>query len=188
VPSRVTIFAQDGFGQGGYALNGFGGEVVNSNKRATDVAQGSATYMFDPVPAVRVLLTLTMPNTNVLQLPEVFIGDCLRLPFVDFGYDPYHEVTYGTSFISESGREYPQVRYRRMELTPKFSNIERAKWASIDAFRENVTELRAPFWFAWSPHSLPNETYLMREDGKDFNFPIKHTNYRDLSGKFVEVI
>lgn len=164
-------------------------QVVNSNATALDVAAGSKCYLFDQVQVANATIRLTFdPALTEIVLPELFFGDTLRLPFADFGFDPYHEVTYGTTFVSESGREYPQVRYRRTELTPKFSNIERAKWDAVDLFRENVTEVRAPFWFAWSPMTLPNETYLMREDGKDLAFPIAHTNYRNLTPKFVEVL
>lgn len=184
-PSRVRIFAESGYGQDDYGLGGCGGSVVD--KLATSAANASELIQFQPVNAVRVSITMWgLPAISVL--PEIFLGQALKMPYLEMGFDPYHEVSTGQSFLSESGREYPQLRYRKMELTPRWSYLEQARWQALDVFREQALELKAPFYFSWMPNTRPTETYFVRNNAKAAPMPYVNAQYRSLSLSLVEVL
>jgi hypothetical protein len=185
LPKRVLMFAESGFGQGGFGEGGFGGSVLDS--LATSAENASLILQFQKVDAIRVTFSLFgLPDTA--QIPYLFLGAGIHMPYIDMGFDPYQEVTYGMSFLAESGREYPQLRYRRMELSPRWSFVPKDSWAQLTNFREQSVELRGILWFAWSPKSSPSECYLMREDSKPLLFPYVSASYRSLSPKLVEAL
>lgn len=184
-PARVRVFAESGFGEGGFNLGGFGGSVVD--KKLTAAANASEVIQFQPVNAVRVKMAFFgLPFLAVF--PEIFLGNALKMPFLEMGFDPYHEVSTGMSFMSESGREYPQLRYRKMELTPRWSYLDQARWQALDQFRETCLELKAPFYFSWMPNRRPNETYFVRNNAKVAAMPYVNPQYRSLSLNLVEVL
>lgn len=185
VPSRFRIVAESGCGDGGFGWGGFGGSVLD--KMDNSPANASLIAQFQPVNAVRVTVTLWgLPATSVI--PELFLGNALKLPFLELGFDPYHEVSTGQNFLAESGREYPQLRYRKMELSPKWSYVEKTLWADVAGLIEAALELKNPVWFAWSPASKPLETYLMRNNAKSAPFPYVNAMYRSWSLQLVEVL
>jgi hypothetical protein len=184
-PSRVRIFAESGYGQDGCGLGCYGGSVVD--KLTTSAANASELIQFQPVNAVRVSLWMWgLPAIAVL--PEIFLGQALKMPYLEMGFDPYHEVSTGQSFLSESGREYPQLRYRKMELNPRWSYLEQARWQALDLFREQALELKAPFYFSWMPNTRPTETYFVRNNAKAAPMPYVNAQYRSLSLSLVEVL
>lgn len=184
-PARVRLFAESGFGEGGYGLGGYGGSVVD--KLTAQTANASELIQFQPVNAVRVTLTLFGLPLNVV-LPEIFLGHAIKMPFLEMGFDPYHEVSTGQAFVSESGREYPQLRYRKMELSPRWSYLEKSRWTALDTFREAALELKAPFYFSWMPNSRPLETYFVRNTAKSAPMPYVNAQYRSLALQLVEVL
>lgn len=109
---------------------------------------------------------------ELVTIPELFAGPSMVMPFVDLGYDSYNEIAVGTTFKSESGREYPTLRYRRVELSPSWQNVTSSLWDSVEEFREGALELRNPFWFAWRADDLPTECYMMRN--KPLSAPFKY--------------
>lgn len=185
VPTRYRVFAESGYGLGGYGLGGYGGSVLDRTE--SPAANASLMRQFDDVNAVRVTLTIWgLPTTA--KIPGLYLGRAVRMPYLEHGFDPYNEVSYGSSFVSESGREYPQLRYRKMELSPKWSFIDTSQFADIADLRENAFEIGAPVWFNWAPNSHASETYLMRQSDKVTPFPYVNARYRSLSLKLVEAL
>lgn len=125
---------------------------------------------------------------SVALLPHIFLGEAVELPYLEMGFDPYNDVFYGSTFLAESGREYPQLRYLRMELNPRWSYLGREFWQDLYLLKEMNIEQRRPFWFAWMPDTAPSETYLMREDGKALALPFVSANHRSLAMKLVEAL
>jgi hypothetical protein len=184
-PTRVRLFAESGFGEGGFGMGGFGGSVVD--KLTLSPANACELIQFQQVNAVRVTMTMFGLPASAL-FPEIFLGNAIKMPFLEMGFDPYHEVSTGQNFLAESGREYPQLRYRKMELTPKWSYLAKARWTELDAFREQCLELKAPFYFSWMPNTRPTETYFVRNNAKSAPMPYVNAQYRSLSLSLVEVL
>jgi len=127
------------------------------------------------------------PALTDMVIPELFLGAMLEMPNVDYGYDPYNEVYRGAKFTAMSGRLYKTLHYRRLELNPRWSVLERSAYdTAIDNFREDVLETMESFWWAWMPDTAPNECYFMMQDADTTAFPIKSAVHRSMALKLVE--
>lgn len=125
---------------------------------------------------------------QLVTIPELYVGPALTMPHLDLGFDPYNEVTSAGAFKTESGREYLSIRYRRLELAPKWSVVPSSLWADLDFVREDVLEARRTFWFAWAPQSRPTEVYLVRHAQSSAPMPIKSAIHRSLGLTLVEAV
>jgi len=127
-------------------------------------------------------------NSTVV-VPELFLGPVLEMPQLDYGFDPYHEIYKGSKFEALSGRVYKNLHFKRLELKPRWAVMERSTYdAEIDIFRESTLETMRSFWWAWQPDSLPNETYMMLDNGTSTSFPIKSPQHRSMALSLVEDI
>jgi len=140
-----------------------------------------------PGTTIRVQISGAAAGQQV-TIPELYAGPALAMPYLDLGYDPYNEVTSAGAFRAESGREYLAVRYRRLELSPRWSAVTPDLWAMLDMVREDTFEARLPLWFAWAPASHPTEVYLMRHAQPSATLPYRSATHRSLSLKLVESI
>ena len=125
---------------------------------------------------------------ELVTIPELFAGPSLAMPFVDLGFDSYHEIAVGPTFVSESGREYPNLRFRKVELSPVWSSVPTSYWDEIEEFRENAIELRNPMWFAWKPDDAPAECYMMRHKPISAPFRYRTQTIKNFSLKLSEAI
>lgn len=150
---------------------------------------GSAIYPFTRTSAKRARIKLSgfEPGAQVV-LPELYLGDVIDMPYLNLGFDPYPEVSQGPEFTPETGRTYPAVRYRRLEIAPSWSRIEPVLHSAIDVFRETAIENKQPWWWAWSPDSLPGECYLVRHKDSKAAFPFVTGIHRDFKLALVEAI
>lgn len=123
------------------------------------------------------------------SIPELYLGTYLEMPPVDFGFDEYNEVYRGSKFDSLSGRIYKTLHYRRLELDPSWSVLERSTYdVLLNAFREDALELLKPFWFAWKPDTAPDEVYFGIHDGDNAAYQIKTAVHRSFKLKFIETV
>ena len=129
---------------------------------------------------------LTASATTVI--PELFLGTALEMPPVDYGFDDYPEVFRGAKFNSTLGRIYKTLNYRRLEMSPSWSVVERTQDVDILALREETLELLKSFWFAWQPDTSPNECYLFINDADKIAYPMKSPVHRTFKLKLIEVI
>jgi len=124
-----------------------------------------------------------------ISIPELFLGQVLELPPVDYGFDEYNEVYRGSKLDSISGRIYKTLHYRRLELYPSWSVLDRQTFdVAINAFREDCLELLKSFWFAWQPDTSPDAVYLGIHDGDNAAYQIKTSVHRTFKLKFVETV
>jgi len=151
----------------------------------------SAVVIIPPTPFVGTTMTLTITGAaagQLITIPELYVGPAITMPYLDLGYDPYHEVANAGAFRTESGREYLALRYRRLELSPSWSVVPSSLWAMLDGFRENVLEQRKALWWAWAPASHPTEVYLVRHSQPSATMPIKTAVHRSMRLKLVEAV
>lgn len=163
------------------------------NQTIKDIWAGSEAVIIrpdtpiDPGAQITVRATGAAPQQPV-TIPELYVGPVIEMPYLDLGYDPYNEVTSAGAFRTESGREYLAIRYRRLELAPKWSVVPESLWAELDNLREEVFEQRRTFWFAWAPLSASTEVYLVRHSRPSAPMPVKSAIHRSMSLKLVEAI
>lgn len=188
VPMRVMISAETGYGQDRYGLGGYSGSLLDKILTpAEKLSNTSLILMFQRVNAVRMTLTLFgMPS--VAYIPELILGNSIKMPYLELGYDTAHEVTSGQVFLAESGREYPQLRYRKMELSPRWSYLTKSDWAAVTNLIENAFNMKKIIWWAWSPKTCSTEIYQMRNNAKSTPFPMVNAQYKSLSLQLVEVL
>lgn len=144
------------------------------------------TYYF----AGRYRYRLTFSGLTVtaeVSIPELFLGPRLTMPNVNFGYDPYNEVSDANTFQTEKGRQYNDVLFKRVELTPKWSILKPAEWAAVDLFREGAIEPRSPWWWAWKPDTAPTECYLVRHEADSAKMPIIESASDNLLRSFTSL-
>ena len=176
---------------GGYRTTGLTWEIAGY--QVQDIWPENASILIKPATPIVPGSTITVRITGaapgqLITIPELYVGPALAMPHLDLGYDPYHETTHAAVFRTESGREYLALRYRRLELRPRWSAITPDLWAMLDLLREDVLELRKPFWWAWAPDSRPHETYLVRHDGVAAQLPIRSAVHRTLDLRLVEAL
>jgi hypothetical protein len=121
-------------------------------------------------------------------VPEIFLGPRMDMPFIDLPYDPYNEVSKASTFEAENGRINEQLRYRRVELRPKWSHLIQSEYTAVDTFREAHLEKRIPFWFAWQPDTSKEECYMMRHRAKSARLPFITQIHRSFGLDLVEAI
>lgn len=176
-----------GYGAGGYGASGYGGfDQISTQNFTITTTQTSKLLRFNTTCSLLVV-SFTGCDSRV-AIPEIFIGESIEMPLVEYGYDPYNEITNVSLFTAESGREYARLRYRRVELNPQWGHIPQSMWDTIDTFRERAIELRAPFWFAWSPTTYPDKIYFVRHVDAGAPFPIQRALSRKFALKLQEVI
>ena len=142
-----------------------------------------------PVMTSTVTLKITGAAAGqLITIPELYVGPAITMPYLDLGYDPYREVSTAPSFKTESGREYLAVRYRRLEVSPRWSVAPSRLWAMLDYFREQVLEVRKVFWWAWSPDSHPTEVYLTRHNQPAAGMPWRSSVHRSFDLRLVEAV
>jgi len=149
---------------------------------------GNTTYDTKVIKSAYRMVIYVVTAGQPWQLPELFLGPRLTMPFVEFGYDPYVEVFKGNTFNAESGRQFTTLHYRRVELKPRWRVIPTADAVAVDAFRENHLELRKPFWFAWKPDTARTETYMCRHKGETALMPISSAIHRGFSLDLIEAL
>lgn len=131
----------------------------------------------------------SLPILSAVSIPELYLGTVLEMAPVDYGYDEYNEIYKGSKFQATSGRLYKTLHYRRLEVSPKWSVLERAVYdIAINDFREIALETLQSFWWAWMPDTQPNACYLVSHDADKTAFPIVSSVHRSLSLKLVEEI
>jgi len=135
----------------------------------------------------RMTISGLMASSDII-VPEIFLGPRLEMPFIDLSYDPYNEVAKATTFEAENGRINEQLRYRRVELRPKWSHLIQSEYTAVDVFREAHLERRIPFWFAWQPDTSKEECYMMRNRAKSARMPFITQIHRSFNLDLVEAI
>lgn len=149
----------------------------------------SVAFPFDSAAGTTLVLDFTgFAAYQVVNIPELFFGPSIQMPGLHAGYDPYDEVSRGSDFNSESGRVYSTVRYKRLELSPRWRHIHSTLWNAVDEFREGALEEKNPFWYVWAPESLTHQTYLMRNGRNRAPFPYVTWQYRSFALKLEEAI
>lgn len=152
------------------------------------VAQrGTITSTINYAPVYSISVSSLSISSDV-PLPEVWLGNALVMPYIDYGFDPYVEFVKNPGFQSENGRTYESVRFRRVELNPHWSVVPDSLWASVDLFREQSFETRTPFWWAWKPLSSPLEVYLMKHKPNTLPMPYKSAVHRSFNLPMVEAV
>jgi len=137
------------------------------------------------------LYRITFAGLPVLSdaiVPEIYLGTAMVMPFVELGWDPYHEVSGVKSFETEKGRIHEQLFYRRLELDPQWQYLVQAEWTQVEEFREVALERRVPFWLLWKPDSAPTECYLMRNRPPSAKMPYQTQAHRSFGLNLVEDI
>jgi len=127
------------------------------------------------------------PNSTI-SIPELFLGSCIEMPFLDFGYDEYNDVLKGNKFTSLSGRTYMVAHYRRLEARPSWSTVPRSYDQYSQVFREEVIEQAKPFWWSWQPDTSPNATYMVQSNVDHVEYPILSVVHRSLKLDLVEAL
>jgi len=163
--------------------------VVDTAMPAT--ANVSQRFLLDPLTgaATSARLTITGQTANSsVRLPELYLGPAITMPFLDLGFDPYIEVSKGNRVDVSTGRTLRNVRFRRIEVDPSWSNLERATWEEVDLFREDVIEEAGKFWWLWAPESAPAAVYLVQHDKESAPMPYKSATLRTFRLKLVEAL
>lgn len=174
-PATIEVFAD--------AMNILSVKSYASSNASEVLALANHTY---PINYTITISGLT-PNFTA-NIPELFFGAVMRMPFLEFGYNEYGEVTKSTVFPAGSGRDHYSRKYRRMELRPKWKNIEPTLSFYFLLFIEQAIEENQPFWWAWAPISRPSEVYLMQHKGGKVNKPLRAGMRFDTSLYLVEAV
>jgi len=121
-------------------------------------------------------------------IPELFLGEALTMPFIEYGFDPATEEWTGPSTTAETGRIYESALSRRYTSNPSFTYIDGATATAIDTFRESHLEERTPFWWFWEPTGSPTVGYMMKHAAKSAPMPIVNAIYRRLQLQMIEAV
>lgn len=121
-------------------------------------------------------------------LPEIYIGPSLLMPYIDQPFNANGEHAKRTVNEYATGRIKTANRFRRMEMNPKWSDIELAQQFEIHKWLENSWEAGELMWWAWSPQSKPTAVYMGRHHSDKAPMPFQTGMYADFAMKFVEAL
>ena len=121
-----------------------------------------------------------------INIPELYLGPSIIMPFIDLGFDPYIEVAHGNNVNVSTGRKLKNVRYKRLEVNPKWSSLTKSQATEVDLFREDVIENADKFWWIWSPEENVSEVYLVQHDAETAPMPFVRQTIRSFALKIVE--
>lgn len=160
-------------------------EAISAPENKSQMYQLAASV--GKVSMARLTISGQAANSSI-NIPELYLGPSIVMPFIDLGFDPYIERAKGNSLDISTGRKLKNVRYKRLEVKPKWSSLTKSQYTEVDLFREDVIENADKFWWIWSPEDHSQEVYLVQHDSEIAPMPFVRQTIRSFSLNIVEAL